>query len=596
MVADFVGPREDSTLAPAVRELVTVELDQSPSFTTMPRSQIAAALQAGGFPDSARISPEVARELAERSSVRAVITGSVLPIGEAGYSIVLRAVSVEDGTEIASIAGAAEPGELIRVVEDLARRLRKALGDRRDLLVSQRPLEQIATPSIDAYRHFVQGRERIYAGDFAGGNRLLHEAIRIDSGFASAWEALGTSHIIGRNLDSARTAYARALALPGRLTEAQRFGVEADAAYALHHDLPGAISWYDLYLSRNPRSSAARNNRALYLSSLGRHEEALEEFRRAIEINPLGPAHKQMELLNQAAELVVLGRVREATAEAAPLEGVFADYFSVLRPSALGDWAVAESTAAKIASREDTPHFLRIQAVTTRAAARAAQGAVTDADRLLLAASRAASGEERRWYEQAHLLLAMAGRRNPGTPRPALTSDSSAAGRVMHALWAAVQGDTVTAARALEVAEAQPEEIKLLGAGPALARGWIDAHAGRWRPVADSLGPAARAGEHDATILDRVTAYPVRLLVADAYERLGNPDSAAAYLELVVAPTRMAPGHFALRGLAFSFAQWRLAQLYTRLGRRDAAAEHWKEFTRSFTDPDPELRGLLAER
>ena len=595
MVADFVGPREDSTLATAVRELVTVELDQSASFTTMPRYQVAAALRAGGFPDSARISPEVARELAERSAVRAVITGSVLPVAGAGYSIVLRAIGVEDGTEIASITGAASPGELIRVVEELARRLRDALGERRDRIASQRPLEQVATPSLNAYRNFVQGRDRIDAGDLAGGKRLLHEAIRLDSAFASAWEALGISHVFGRNLDSARIAYARALSFPERLTETQRFGVEADAAYAIRHDLPAAISWYDLYLSRNPRSAGARNNRALYLSSLGRHEEALEELRRAIEMNPLGPEHAQIELLNLAAELVVLGRVREATAEARELKGVFADYFSVLRPSALADWVAAESTAWRIVSREDAPSFLRIQAVTTHAAARAAQGAVADAERLLLAASRRTASEEMRWYHQARLLLATSAQRDLGPPPDSLATDSSAAGRVMHALWAAVQGDSGTAVRALEQAAAMPEETSLLGAGPALARAWVDAHAGRWQAVTDSLGGIARLGEHDATILDRGTAYPVRLLVADAYERLGRLDSAAAHLELVVAPTRMAPGHLALRGLVYPFALRRLAMLYTALGKTDAAAEHWRELARSLAEPDPELRGLLDE-
>jgi serine/threonine-protein kinase len=596
MVADFVGPGEDSTLAPAVRELVTVELDQSPSFTTMPRHQVAAALQAGGFPDSARVSPEVARELAERSSVRAVITGSVLPVAGEAYSIVLRAVSVDDGSEIASIAGAADPGELIQVVEDLARRLRRALGERRDLTASpDQPLEQVATPSLDAYRHFVQARDRIDAGDLAGGKRLLHEAIRLDSAFASAWEALGISHVFGRNLDSARIAYARALSFPKRLTETQRFGVEADAAYAIRHDLPAAISWYDLYLSRNPRSAGARNNRALYLSSLGRHEEALEELRRAIEVNPLGPEHAQVELLNLAAELVVLGRVREATAEARKLKGVFADYFSVLRPSALADWALAESTAASIASRQDAPSFLRIQAVTTQAAARAARGAAAHAERLLLAASRRAASEEMRWYHQARLLLATAAQRDLGPPPDSLATDSSAAGRVMHALWAAVQGDTGTAVRALEQAAAMPEETSLLGAGPALARAWVDAHAGRWQAVTDSLGGIAQHGEHDATILDRGTAYPVRLLVADAYERLGRLDSAAAYLELVVTPTRMAPGHFAMRGLVYPFAHRRLAVLYAALGKADASADHSREVARSLTEPDPELRRLLPE-
>jgi serine/threonine-protein kinase len=595
MVADFVGPPNDAGLASAVRELATVELDQSRTFSTLPRHQVAAALRAAGFPDSSPISSEVAREVAYRSSVRAVITGSVLPVGGNTYSIILRAVDAEDGGEIASVAGSATPADLIRSVEDLARRLRRELGERRSAIAANRDLQQVATPSFAAYRLYVQGLDRIYAGDFAGGNRLLHEAIAIDSAFASAWAALATSHIYGRNLDSARVAYSRALSFPERLPGAQRFRVEADAAYALRHDLAAAISWYDLYLSQNPNSMAARNNRALYLSSLGRHEEALEEFRRAIALNPFGPEQVQIERLNEAAELVVLGRVREAEATAHDLKGPFAQYFSVLLPAALSDWTAAESTATRIVELEGIPSFLRIQAVTTRAGARAARGAVADADRMLRTAADSASGEEMRWYQQARLLLAVAAGRSPGPVPGMLARDSSAAGRVVQSLWAGVAGDTGAAARALARVPSRPEERGLYGAGPKLARAWIDAHAGRWRAVVDSLAPVAIQGEHDATVLDRVSSFPVRWLVAEAYARLSRLDSAATFLELVTEPARMAPGHFALRGIPYPFAHRQLSLWYTALGRPDEAAQHWKRFTESLTEPDPALRGLLVQ-
>jgi tetratricopeptide (TPR) repeat protein len=561
----------------------------------MPRKQVAAALRAAGFPDSARISPEIATELADRSSVRAVVTGSVLPVAGTSYSVTLRATSVEDGVEIASIAGSASSADLISSVGELARGLRRALGERRDAIAAKRPLQQVTTPSFPAYRRYVLGLDRIYAGDLAGGNRLLHEAIGMDSAFASAWEALGHSHLFGRNLDSARLAFSRALSYPDRLTETQRFRLEADAAYALRHDLPAAISWYDLYLAQNPRSLAARNNRGIFLSSMGRHEEALEEFRRALAINPFGPEHVQIELLNQAAELVVLGRIREATAAARELKGPFADYFAVLRPSAESDWVTAESTATRIAGLEGTPSFLRIQAVTTQAAARAAQGAVASADELLRAAADKASGEEMRWYDQARLLLAISAARPLGPVRVRLANDSSTAGRVMHALWAAARGDTTATIEALEQARSGAEEMKRLGAGPRLARAWIDGLAGRWRTVIDSLAPAALHGEHDATILDRISSFPVRWLVADAYARVGRVDSATKFMELLLAPTRMAPGHFALRGFASPFAHRRLALWYAALGKSDTAAAHWKSFTESLNTPDPEVAALLGQ-
>jgi serine/threonine protein kinase/tetratricopeptide (TPR) repeat protein len=595
MVADFAGPADDSTLSTAVRELVTVELDQSTSFSTMPRQQVATALQAAGFTDSSRITPEVARELAYRSSVRAVVTGSILPVGDRSYSIVVRALSSEDGSEIASVAGSATSETLIRSVDELAGRLRRRLGERRSAIVANRPLEQVVTPSFPAYRRFVQGRDRIYAGDFAGGNRLLHEAVGIDSSFSAAWAALGTSHVYGRNLDSARMAYSHALAFPERLTETQRFRVEADAAYALRHDLPAAISWYDLYLSQNPHSMAARNNRGLFLSSLGRHEEALDEFRRALEVNPFGPEQVQIERLNEAAELVVLGRIREADAAARDLKGPFADYFAVLRPAALSDWVAAESTATRISALEGSPNFLRIQAITTRAAAKVAQGAVLEGDALLRAAGDRAAGEELRWYLQARLLLAVAAGLLPKPVPAALARDTSVEGWVLHAIWAAARSDSAAAVRALEQARRWPEDLSRLGAGPRLARGWVEAHSGRWRAVLDSLAPVASYGEHDATMLDRVSSFPVRWLVAEAYARIGRLDSAAVYMELLLTPTHMAPGHLALRGFLYPFAHRRLSRWYAALGDREREAAHWKRFSESMTKPDPGLRGLLVQ-
>jgi hypothetical protein len=128
-----------------------------------------------------------------------------------------------------------------------------------------------------------------------------------------------------------------------------------------------------------------------------------------------------------------------------------------------------------------------------------------------------------------------------------------------------------------------------------LAQGWIDATSGRWRAVLDSLAPVAWYGEHDATMLDRVSSFPVRWLVAEAYARIGRVDSAAAYMELLLKPTRMAPGHLALRGLAYPFAHRLLSGWYAARGDREKASAHWKTFAETMTKPDPGLRRLLVQ-
>lgn len=87
----------------------------------------------------------------------------------------------------------------------------------------------------------------------------------------------------------------------------------------------------------------------------------------------------------------------------------------------------------------------------------------------------------------------------------------------------------------------------------------------------------------------------MRWLVAQAYESLGRPDSAAAYLELLLSPLGRVDQEYLARGIAFSFAHRRLVLLYARLGRLEDARRHWEIFKETLAHPDPEMRPLIEE-
>jgi hypothetical protein len=137
------------------------------------------------------------------------------------------------------------------------------------------------------------------------------------------------------------------------------------------------------------------------------------------------------------------------------------------------------------------------------------------------------------------------------------------------------------------------EQLRL-GDGPRLVQAWIAARGGRWGEVTAVLARRAQLGEHDGSSPDQVASIATRWLVAEAYQRGGKPDSAAAYLELAIAPTRVPFSHLALRGLAYPFAQRRLAILYAKIGQPRLSQEHWNAFARDFTRPDPDMKALLS--
>ena len=120
-----------------------------------------------------------------------MLEGEIQRIG-AGYSVVLRAVDAESLKVIVSERGtAATENALIPTLGRMAERLRRDLGERRNALAATRPMTDIATPSLDAYRLWLQGESLRQAVDWEGAVSLYREALRLDPGFASAWVGIG---------------------------------------------------------------------------------------------------------------------------------------------------------------------------------------------------------------------------------------------------------------------------------------------------------------------------------------------------------------------------------------------------------------------
>ncbi|HWO89406.1 MAG TPA: protein kinase [Gemmatimonadales bacterium] len=562
MVGSLQGPSDDPSLGAAVRELVVAGLNQSRSVRAVPIEQIAVALRAAELPETTTIDAAVARELALRTSVRVIITGAVSRLGRATYSIVLHAIRSEDGAPLFSEAGAAEDegDALISAVDDLTDRTRIRLGEDRSAVEATRPLMLVRTGSFEAFRKFVEGIDVMRRGNYARSNALLLEAVRLDTAFAAAWATMAMNYMTSRRPDSAAVAFARALAHRGRLNDVELYRLEGDAAFNLRRDVAEALRWYDLALEQRPHSVPILNNRGLYLSALGRHEEALQTFATAVTIDPLHRGPRQIQLMNLMCELVVTGRLDSAAAVAARLTGAPAQYGRLLLLSARNRFDSAVVEAEAIATAPETEPFVRLPATTLWASSHAALGRVEEAAAVLRQAvtSAAAAGRlpEARWYWQALFFLRTATGTRVEPPPARLRADTSAGAELLDGLAALAVGDAGRVRRiAARLAAAAPERRRQIGYGDRYLAALLDAREGRWDSVSARLGGAARAGEHDPFSLDRPGSLPIRWLVSRAYERLGRPDSAVAMVERLVAPTGIPPGHYSLRGFAIAAAR-----------------------------------------
>jgi len=84
LVAEFEGPADDTTLARAVRDLVSAALDQSAIVATVPGDQIRLALEQAGRPPGTRVDAAAYDGLGRPDSAAAYFELAMSPIGDPG--------------------------------------------------------------------------------------------------------------------------------------------------------------------------------------------------------------------------------------------------------------------------------------------------------------------------------------------------------------------------------------------------------------------------------------------------------------------------------------------------------------------------------
>jgi tRNA A-37 threonylcarbamoyl transferase component Bud32/tetratricopeptide (TPR) repeat protein len=287
VVAAFEAASKDSALGDVVSEAVRTNLAQSRAVQVVPTSSVVAALQRMQRPPTARLDLPLARELAVREGIKAVVSGSVASAGE-GFIITARLVNAQSGDELAVYQeSAANAGEIIPTVDRLTRQLRGKIGESLKTVHDAPALAQVTTRSLDALRAFAAAlRANDVEGDFPKAISLFQEAIAKDSGFAAAYVqlaySLGNAGLQPRRRDSL---FATAFRLRDRLPERERYNVEG-AYYYGKHDRAKAIDAYERLVANDSSDVDGLNTLAILYAQTRNEPRAERLYRRALVAEP----------------------------------------------------------------------------------------------------------------------------------------------------------------------------------------------------------------------------------------------------------------------------------------------------------------------
>jgi eukaryotic-like serine/threonine-protein kinase len=312
LIADFQSLTGDTLLAGVVTEAFRIDFSQSPVVTVVEPAFVRDVLRRMERDPVVRLDDVLAREVALRDGIKAVVTGEIAAAGS-GYVISARLVATESQQVLAAFRETAS-GEaaIIPALDRLSKRLRERIGESLRTIRGNAPLEQVTTASLDALRKYTQALHASQVlADHVSAAALFEEAIALDPEFAMAHRGLAI--LLGnRGLQRARRieASTRAYQLRDRLTERERYLTIANYHSAVTGDRDQGIAAYRGLLAGNPDDRTALNNLGFLYSQQRDWARADEHYRRAWALdNTSGIA-----LSNRIPVLYNLGRPDEARA------------------------------------------------------------------------------------------------------------------------------------------------------------------------------------------------------------------------------------------------------------------------------------------
>ncbi|HKE92483.1 MAG TPA: serine/threonine-protein kinase [Gemmatimonadales bacterium] len=599
LLADFENRTSDSTLGTTLTEAFRVDLSQSRTVKLLDATQVAAGLARMQRPAGSAVAGAVARELAQRAGVKAIVTGQIDPVGKS-YVVTASVISAADGSVLTAVReNAADDAALLGALDRLSRGLRERIGESLTSVRDAQHLEQVTTGSLEALRRYTDGVRRFDNGEVEAALPLFQQAVAIDTGFAMAYRkiaaALGN---VGGSRDQIAAAASRAYAHRDRLPDLERTLATAYYHKAVDWDPAAQVAAYREALDIDAYNDVALNNLGLELQRERQFAAAESLFQRGTDLGQGDNPYINL-VWDQAAQ----GRFRDAHASAAR--------FAAASPSdaaALGmpiwlaygerDFSATERLVHDFLSRRQTP-FWRGAALVVNAAALGTQGKLAEFERQVrevdaiaeLRGVPANTLNSSIWLAWADLRY----RNKPGAGVARIgqalqkhpLASLPAADRPYAALawYYAAAGQLTEAERLLaEYAEAVPAGLRR---GDYLQNGARGAIAVAQNRLQDAV-PLFRAA-YDSSGCDVCALFEL----ASVYEQLQQPDSAIALYRRYVDipgldrntddPINLAP------------AYRRLGDLYAERGDRANAATYYNKLLDLWKSPDPELQPIVAD-
>ncbi len=311
VLADFTNSTGDAIFDDTLKTALSVSLRQSPFLNLLSDSQVANTLQQMTLPANAKVTPDVARELCQRTGSKAYLAEAIGSLGSE-YVLGLKAVNCQNGDTLAMQQITATSKE--KVLDALGGAASKMRGELGESLATVQmfdvPLEQATTSSLDALNAYGTA---LATWDKKGDRASLpffQKALDLDPKFAMAYGGIATIYHNLGEADLARSNTTKAYRLRDRVTEAEKRSIEARYNQYVTGDMEKAAQVYEMWEQNYPEKPGIPYHLAPIYAELGHYDKAVDAFRLGIRLDPT----RANAYADFAVDLLAMGRFDDASA------------------------------------------------------------------------------------------------------------------------------------------------------------------------------------------------------------------------------------------------------------------------------------------
>jgi serine/threonine protein kinase/tetratricopeptide (TPR) repeat protein len=309
LVTDFKNLTGDPVFDRSLRVALDVAIAQSQYVNVFPASRVQETLRLMKKAPTDTLDESLAAEIALREHIKAVLACSITGVGES-YTLTAQVIDPQSRVAVQTESTQARgKDEVLPALDKLATRVRRNLGESLNSVSAQKvALPRATTASLEALRLYAESlrpaQEDVHLD-------MLRQAIALDPDFAMAHASLGHAYYLSQSRQRRQEGeahFVKALSVLDRLSHRERLWISALAEDS-RGNRDAAVSAYRTYLAEYPDDQAAWFRVGwTYLAGVHQPELAVEAFKQSIALNPSSSSS----YINLATAYAGLDKYKEA--------------------------------------------------------------------------------------------------------------------------------------------------------------------------------------------------------------------------------------------------------------------------------------------